>query len=426
MTANKRLLLFAYFYPPLGGPSVQRPLKLVKYMSEMGWEVDVISVKNITYHSIDRGLAAEDRAADVYRTNSFDPMSILSRVASGSEKLEKSVYFKTPEFIKKIVRALFIIDDKIGWYPFAYKQAAMLCRTNKYNAVMATMGPFSAGVIAANISKKFKLPLIADFRDYWTQNAFLPFPTKIHKKIAESWEKRILNQSLIYSTIGAVMGNDLAHKYNQALIKKNFVMYNGWDEDDFNIEQLVKKRDHIIISYIGTLYSLRTPKYFLNVLTKLKKSGQLPQNIVFRFVGNFYAEELELLKQPHLSDLIELIPQVEHERAISLMMESDALLFFNPTLMGEGLVSGKVFEYLRSGNEIFSMIAPKSEIAKILRSKGHELICEMENEAEVEKNLLNLLKRIDSKSPHKFASPEEFSRKNQTKLFLEKLESCLR
>jgi len=50
---KKRLLLFAYFYPPLGGPAVQRPLKMIKYLAEMNWKVEVITVKDIVYHSRD-------------------------------------------------------------------------------------------------------------------------------------------------------------------------------------------------------------------------------------------------------------------------------------------------------------------------------------------------------------------------------------
>lgn len=426
MNNTKRMLLFAYFYPPLGGPSVQRPLKLVKYMSQMGWDVDVITVGKITFHSLDRSLAAEDRAANVYRTNSFDPMSILNKVTSGSEKVEKSVYFKTPEFAKKFIRSLFIIDDKIGWYPFAYKKAAKLCRKNDYTAVMATMAPYSTGVIAAGISKKFNIPLIVDFRDYWTQNTFLSFPTKLHRKIAERWEHKLLKRSALYLTTSKIMGIDLAEKYNPDLIGKNFVMYNGWDKDDFILPKSSDKSSKRYISYLGTLYGVRTPKFFLNVLKRLKANNRITDNIVFRFVGNFYDKELQQLKQNELSSLIEVLPQVEHDKAVELMMESDALLIFNPTEMGEGIVPGKVFECLRSGKNIFAMIAPKGEVASILKEQGHDLICEMENEDEVEQNLLKLLKRIDSNSHPKFASPDEFSRKNQTKLFLDKLESCLR
>jgi len=367
----------------------------------------------------------DDKAKKVYRTNSFDPMSLLSKVTTGAEGLEKKIYFKTPEFIKRIIRSAYLIDDKIGWYPFAFKQASKLCRTKKYDLVMATMAPYSAGVIAANISKKFRIPLVVDFRDYWTQNSFLTFPTALHKKIAERWEKKLLENSLLYLTTSRIMGQDLASKYNPELIDKNFVMYNGWDKDDFKNTETAKTNKKYI-SYLGTLYGHRTPRYFIKVLMSLLEKGEIPENIIFRFVGNFYEKELSLLRQPELSSYIEILPQVEHDKAVELMMESRALLIFNPTEMGAGIVPGKVFECLKTGKEIFSMIAPEGEVASILREQGHDLICEMENVADVEKNLLELFKRIDSNSSPEFASPDEFSRENQTKKFLDKLESCLR
>jgi len=425
MNRKRKMLLFAYIYPPLAGPPVFRPLKMVKYLSKFGWDVDVITVKNITYHSRDYSLLKDDLALNVFRTNSFDPMSMLSKVSSGSEQLENKIYFKTPEFIKKIVRSAYFIDDKIGWYPFAYQQASKLCKNNSYDVVMATMAPFSAGVIAENISRKYKIPLIVDFRDYWTQNSFLSFPTALHRKIAERWEKKLLTNSLIYLTTSKIMGRDLSGKYNLNLGDKNFVMYNGWDKDDFESDHTPPQKTKYI-SYLGTLYGHRTPEYFLNVLKKLKKKGDIPKNIIFRFVGNFYDKELQMLNQQDLSSIIEIIPQVEHNRAIELMMESAALLIFNPTEMGDGIVPGKVFECLRTGKEIFSMIAPNGEVASILRDQGHDLICEMECEQEVEENLLQLFKRIDSNPSPKFPSPSEFSRENQTIKFLEKLESCLR
>ncbi len=422
----KRLLLFAYFYPPLGGPPVYRPVKLVKYLSKLGWETDVISVKNITYHSIDSSLAAEDKAANVFRTASFDPMSLLNKVASGSRDMEKTVYFKTPEFFKKILRSMFFIDDKIGWYPKAYNKASMLCKIKKYDAVMGTMGPYTSGVIACVISEKYNIPLIADFRDYWTQNPFLKFPTFIHKKVAEAWEHRMLKQSTLYTTTSSIMGADLAEKYDTELLNKNHVMYNGWDDDDFTGLSVKKNESKKIISYIGTLYSLRTPSFFINVLKKMKKSGELPQNVTFRFVGNFYAQELNQLQDKELSEYIEIIPQVEHNEAVKLMVNSDALLIFNPTIMGNGIVPGKLFESLRTARPILAMVAPKGEVATILQSQGHDLVCAMEDEIAVEENLKKLLKRIDSNTNSKFASPDAYSRVNQTKCFLNKLEINLR
>ncbi|RLC50641.1 MAG: hypothetical protein DRI23_06670, partial [Candidatus Cloacimonadota bacterium] len=71
------LLLFAYFYPPLGGPGVQRPVKLVKYLKKFGWNTDVITVKDIVFHSYDDELAKEDMSENLFQAPSIDPMSIL-------------------------------------------------------------------------------------------------------------------------------------------------------------------------------------------------------------------------------------------------------------------------------------------------------------------------------------------------------------
>lgn len=40
----KRVLIVAYYFPPSGGPGVQRVLKFVKYLPEFGWEPAVLTV----------------------------------------------------------------------------------------------------------------------------------------------------------------------------------------------------------------------------------------------------------------------------------------------------------------------------------------------------------------------------------------------
>ena len=150
----KRLLLIAYFYPPLGGPGVQRPAKLVKYLERLDVSTDVITVKDIVFHSTDNKLLKEDKAHNIIRTSSFDLMSILKKISN--PKTNKAVYFKTPEKYKKIIRNIFPIDDKIGWLPFVMKAGKELFKENKYDAVMATMGPYTSGIAAYKLAKKNK------------------------------------------------------------------------------------------------------------------------------------------------------------------------------------------------------------------------------------------------------------------------------
>ena len=50
-TANKkRILLICYYFPPLGGAGISRPLALFKHLKKFGYECDVLTVKNVAYH----------------------------------------------------------------------------------------------------------------------------------------------------------------------------------------------------------------------------------------------------------------------------------------------------------------------------------------------------------------------------------------
>ncbi len=280
--------MFAYFYPPLGGPGVQRPVKLIKYLSRNNWKTDVITVKDIMFHSSDDQLAAEDMAEIVIRTGSLDPMSFLGKIKKRSDRTK--VYFGTPEKYKKIIRNLFPIDDKIGWLPYAKKAGRQLLKTKRYDAIMATIGPYTSGLAAYKLSRQYKIPLIIDYRDHWTMNPYIKFITPFHKMFSERWEKRILEHASVITTVSKTMKNDLLSKFGNRLSLKIKVMYNGWDEEDFNDVPVRKKTKKIIIRYIGNFYGHQTPKYFIEATENLKKKNELPEDIQIEFIGNYRSE----------------------------------------------------------------------------------------------------------------------------------------
>ena len=39
-----RVLLISYYFPPSGGPGVQRVLKFAKYLPDFGWQPTVLTV----------------------------------------------------------------------------------------------------------------------------------------------------------------------------------------------------------------------------------------------------------------------------------------------------------------------------------------------------------------------------------------------
>lgn len=427
---KKRLLYIAYFYPPLGGPGVQRPIKTIKYLSLKGWVVDVLTVNDIQFHSYDYKLLDESKADNIYRTSSLDVMSIYKKIIKVISKFKTSndnpknrknidkVYFKTPEKFKKIIRGIFPIDDKIGWLPYAYLKAIDLCRRKRYDAIFATMGPYTSGLLALKIHNKLNIPFFIDYRDHWTLNAYPQYSLSLLKKKAQMYEKLLLRKSLGVSVVGSLMKDKLCQYFGQDLKNKIEVVYNGYDEDDFTFSTHLHTTDKKIIRYVGNFYGYRTVNYFIKALCMLQKNNQLPENIIFEFVGNYYIESLNELNKQQLKQFINVIPQVNHKKAVDLIQSADALLLFIPSINSDDVIPGKIFEYMRAKKPILSMIPANGEPAMILKQAGHKYFCAMEDVDSIEKNLKCLISSLSIEVEQDLGFNDEvinnFSRENQS------------
>ena len=444
---NKRLLFIAYFYPPLGGPGVQRPLKTIKYLKDFGWEIDVLTVADIQFHSYDFELLQESRADNIYRTKSFDLMSLTKGKRKRDEVSIKnspnSIYFSTPEKIKKIIRGMFPIDDKIGWFPFAYKKALHLLKNRQYSAIVATIGPYTSGVLAYCLHKKTNVPYFIDYRDHWTLHSYPQYRLKILNYHAKCLEKKILRHSKGVFVVSSLMKKKMIDEFGEYLLKKTEVVYNGFDDEDFlgtvrthlccpkkqtrhkitTLTQRSKCGSRLqFIRYIGNFYGNRNVQHFINVLNEMNQKNEIPANVRFEFVGNYFTETQRLLKSENLSSFIQIIPQVSHKEAVRLMQTADLLLLFIPSSDGEDFMTGKLLEYIRACVPILAMIPENGEAAKILRDSGHNLICKMEDEVTIRSILNDFLLKSEKIKHHDFSCDEQYSRKNQTQKFNMSLE----
>ncbi len=423
LTNQKHMLLFAYFYPPLGGSGVQRPVKLTKYLWNEGWDTDVITVKNIVFHSEDESLLQESRATHVYRTSSLDPMALMKKATISKESNQK-IYFGTPEKIKRFIRRSFPIDDKIGWIPFAYLAGVKATSMRHYDAILVTVGPYSAAIAAYRLAKLRQIPLFMDYRDPWTLYHYLTYISKLHFRHAHSWEKKLLNYSTGITVISEGMKNDLCKNFGDHLADKIHVMFNGWDETDFT--DLVKKEPSKIIrmSYIGSLYGNRTAKYLLQAMRELKQNHALPSDLEITFLGNYYAEEQNVLLQSRLGSQLKIITQQQHREALDLMYNSDILVLIVASVDGDYISTGKIFEYVRCQSIILGLVPPNGDAAMILRKFGHSLICPMEDVQKIKELILEAYQKATLKAGEGMLF-QEYSREEQTKKFIKFVENRL-
>jgi glycosyltransferase involved in cell wall biosynthesis len=449
-----RLLLIAYYFPPLGGPASIRLGKLVKYLTRSGWDVDVISVGNIIYHSYDHELAEECKTDNIYRTNTIEIISlfyflnhILSRFRKRfgkrknlSNHQKMKIYFSFSDSLRRLVKGLFFPDEKIGWLPFACKKGFDLIGEKRYDYIMSSLGPYTAGLIGYKLSKQSGIPLIIDYRDHWTCSPGRQYLTLIHRKAAAVWERKILKKASLVTTVGRIMKSELLERFPEISRDKVITIYNGYDEDDFSeanainnslktSDEKTKQPDEVFFTYTGNLYPPRTPEYFIEAMKHLLRVKALPSGLKVRFFGNYHKDMISLLTSKELADHLSIVPAIPHKEVITEIMKSDLLLLFLPAKEGKGVLTSKVFEYLRSRKPILAMIPDQAEISEILCLEKKHYFCPMEDTKKISEliieahnDVLEVRKLTDSSVlKSNISHVEEFSREKQTERFISAL-----
>ncbi len=415
------MLLFAYFYPPLGGPAVQRPCKTVKYLARQGWQTDVITVGDIVYHSRDKSLPDECRHSKVFRTPSLDPMYLLNKLRSLLHLNTDRIYFGTSSSRKRKLKHFFPIDDKIGWALFAYRAGKKALLANRYLAVMVTCGPFSSILAARRIAKLGGLPLILDYRDHWTLSNIAVQPKGVVYRLLQRLEKKCLQSAGLILTATGRMKQDLIREFGAELEGRIMPFFNGWDEEDFIGKTRQRTADgRIRICYIGAFYGQRSLTPLLEAFRQV--SAGLPDaGLEFWFIGNFYPETHREAQACGAADRITFIGQQPHAQAIQLMLDADILVLVIGGSEYNWVLSGKLFEYLRTRQPILALIAPDSEAAEILSACGHRDICPIDDANAIRTCLEQLISKHRS-GQTSFTIPIQYERGQQVRNLAERLQ----
>jgi hypothetical protein len=76
-----KVLVIAYYFPPMGLSGVQRTLKFVKYFKNYCWEPTVITTSEVGYFAHDQSLQKEldETGIRVIRIAGKEPNSFLAR-----------------------------------------------------------------------------------------------------------------------------------------------------------------------------------------------------------------------------------------------------------------------------------------------------------------------------------------------------------
>lgn len=371
----KRILVATYYWPPAGGPGVQRWLKTAQALKQLGHDVEVLTVDPAyaTYPLRDESLRAETHGIRVHATRARDWFGTYQKLTR-----RKEVPFSgfanqagAPGPIQRLSRWVrgnfFLPDPRRGWNRYAVDEALRQHARAPFDLVVTSGPPHSTHLIGLEL-QQHGLRWWADFRDPWTDIYYyrMFYPSAWARRRDAALERQVLQRAERVLCVSDDLKRLLAGKLD-GTHEKFLVVPNGYDPSDFNEQAPVPRNEVRTVVYTGTL----TLDYPLEALysalrTYTTEHGAL--NVVFAGRPAREAQEaLEALAR-ELPLGVEFKGYLPHAESVALLQGADALLLLIPELPNNrGILTGKLFEYLGSGRPVWGFGPVDGDAHAILR-----------------------------------------------------------
>lgn len=417
---KEKVLILTYYWPPSGGPGVQRWLKFCRYLPEFGFEPIVLTVDpgQATYPIADASLLKEVPAhLRVYTTSTREPYALYKRIMrrtqvpySGFANEQNTGVGST---VSRFLRGnLFVPDARVGWNRFALQQARKLIQEENIPYLITTSPPHSTQLVGLKLKKEFpQLRWIADLRDPWTDIFYykdllhLPMIRRKDRQL----EKQVLAQADTVVTVSNFISNMFVQKVGEEYAARFKVVYNGYDSDDFKEVPPRIKADTFTLAYVGTLADSYRLDGLIHAIKMLKP--EYFSRIRLHFTGQICDTWRNAL-QENFPGKVEFSGHTDHKTAIARMHTADMLLLVIPdTSQNQGILTGKLFEYMAAGRIVVGLGPPKGEAASILEDTRAGVMFDYANAGEIAAFIEKCMEK--EYEPH-YAAIAKYSRRSLT------------
>ncbi|MCB0454773.1 MAG: glycosyltransferase family 4 protein [Aequorivita sp.] len=367
----KRALIITYYWPPAGGPGVQRWLKFVKYFREFGVEPIVYAPKNPNYPLIDENFSSEipsgiqilkQPISEPYRFAKIFSRKKTKQISSGIiSKKEISAMEKLMLYVRG---NFFIPDARVGWVKPSVRFLSKYISENAVDVVITTGPPHSLHLIGMQLQKEMNVKWIADFRDPWTT---VHYHKSLRLSKASARKHKALEASVLKTASIITVTSPTTKKEFEMITKTPIeVVTNGFDvskKTDFEIDSSFS------ISHIGSLLSERNPEVLWKVLAEIcKENASFKNDLQLKFAGAVSEEVKQSLKDFHLLKNCRFLGYISHSEALQMQHQSQVLLLVEiNSAETRAIIPGKLFEYLAAKRPIIALGPKESDIEGIIQ-----------------------------------------------------------
>jgi glycosyltransferase involved in cell wall biosynthesis len=358
MSAPRRILLVAYFYPPSRDTGAHRPAAMAKYLRRLGHRVTVLTTSAYGRLPGDEGQQTASPAGDVVRTAD---LQLLRARLRGRERVgalfDSDTYSGRPHLLSRIV-----VPEPlaIAWAPFARRAALRLQRERRFDCVLTSSPPESAHVVGRAAQRR-GVAWLADLRDAWIFEPLRPrFPTAAQRRLDERLERRLLSAADAVVCVSRPAAEDLRERQ----IADPILIPNGWDPEsapppaeEGELDSQLDP-DRISLVYTGRFGSYgRDPEPLVQALAALASHDpETARRLELVIAGPLTEAERGLMASDVEPARIVLVGSLPRERALALQRQADALLLIAHPARSQ-LPNYKLFEYLAADRPILALAA---------------------------------------------------------------------
>ena len=369
----KKVLIITYYWPPAGGPGVQRWLKFVKYLPDFNIEPIVYCPENPNYPIIDQSLGKDlPKNITILKQPIKEPYGLANIFSKGSAKKISSGVIpkvKKQSVIDKIMLYIrgnyFIPDARKNWVTPSVSFLANYIEEHQIKTIITTGPPHSLHLIGLQLKEKLSINWLADFRDPWTTIGY-------HKELKlteKSKEKHLKLESKVLNIADQIIvtSNHTKNEFKAKTKQPISVITNGYDSHNIGVEG---KDKNFTLSHIGSLLSERNPIILWNSLSELIQENEaFSKAFKLQLIGVVSDDVIESIHQNGLKEHVEIVGYVSHDDAIKFQMKSQLLLLIEINSEDtKAIIPGKVFEYLVSETPILAIGPKDSDIEQIIKS----------------------------------------------------------
>lgn len=355
----KKILVISWFYPPVNS---SEGIVTYKLLNNSKYEYDVFTQKNSTSWSYGNKdylknnknvncIFSESNTLKQWKTEAveyfkknMDKYDVVMTRSMPPESHEVGIMLKK---IKPSIKWIASFGDPISNNPYTLlTMKSNPYKVDKTSSIRRIINPFR---IIKSIIYRLKKTI---------KNSFLD--TKIESKTLKKCDMVIFNS------------NEQREYMTKGNLKTDSVIINHSYMEELYPKKVEKNTEKIIISYIGHLDAIRTPKILLEAIKEIKEEDEhLCNKLEVDFYGNLYYDDKIYIYDNELYDIVKYKKQISYLESLKKMKESDYLLHIDANL-GDVIdhnifFAAKLADYIGSKTPIISITMLEGTSANIMR-----------------------------------------------------------